>query len=334
MSNNSQKPFFSIGAIARNGELHLEKALVATDTLVAALADRFECRLLLVDSASTDSTGAMMKAFAETRSHVRVFELDGDVNASVARNVYLDHVEPGYLFVIDGDIAVEVEFVEQAIKEMESGNADIIYGKLPEIWYNNEGVAYSGQDDRYRVDVREYIEWFKGAFLMSPNAVAAKFRYDEGLERLEDIDLSLRAAEKFRILTLPTPMATHHTDGYHSRTRLKDFIAGGYQIPAGQFIRSNLFKPRRLLRVRRAYIGYLVGLVMQAIVVLGLLFLSPLLILIGFAVLGLDFLRFFRQKRVHEYLPLRVIGAWQLLIGFLKPKRAAGPYQSHEVTPS
>jgi len=332
MSNKSQKPFFSIGSIAKNGEMHLQKTFEATDALTAALADRFECRVLLVDSASTDSTGALMKSFAETRSNVRVFELSGDVNASAARNLYLDHVEPGYLLVIDGDIAVEIDFVEQAIKEIEDGNADILYGKLPEIWYDERGSAYGGQDDRYNVHRREYIEWFKGAFIMGPKATAAKLRYDESLERLEDIEFSLRAAEQFRVLTLPVPMATHHTDGYHSRTRLKDFVAGGYQIPAGQFIRTNLFKPHRLLRVRRAYIGYLVGLAMQAVVVLGLLLLSPLLLALGIAVLCFDFFRFYRQGRVHEFLPLRFIGAWQILIGFFKPKRAVGPYQSREIS--
>ncbi len=334
MVTETQKTVFTVGAIARDGALHLPKTLAAIETLFGALEREkdFDCRLLLVDSASTDATGDIMRQFAADKDYVRVFELSGQVNASAARNAYLDHVESGYLMVIDGDIALETEFMLAAVDEMEAGNADVIYGKLPEVWYDENAVAYGGQDDRYKVDRREYIDWFKGAFLLSPRAVQQDFRFDERCRRLEDIEFSVRVGEKFRVLTLPLVMGTHHTDGYHSQSRLKDFIVGGYQIPAGQFIRSNLHKPKRIVRVKRAYIGYLVGLALQGIVVIGLLFMSPLIIAAGVGLLLLDFFRFKRQGRAQEFVPLRFIGAWQLLIGLFTPRRAAGPYEVRELT--
>lgn len=334
MSTDASKPLLTIGAIAKDGALHMPKTLAAIDTLFAALKNDYDCHLFLVDSASSDTTADIMLEFAKEHSNVRVFQMQGKVNASAARNVYLEHVQSGYLILIDGDIALELEFVTEAIDEMKAGNADVIYGKLPEIWYDEQHNAYGGQDDRYNVHRREYIEWFKGAFMLSPRAVDSQFRFDESFRRLEDIEFSVRVAEKFRVLTLPITMGTHHTDGYHSNTRLKEFVSGGYQIPAGQFIRANLFKPKRLVRVRRAYIGYLVGLAMQAIVVLGLLLLSPIIMLFGAGLLALDFIRFKRQGRAEEFLPLRFIGAWQLLVGLFKPRRAAGPYEVQELTNS
>lgn len=331
MVAESQKPMFTVGAIARDGALHLPKTLAAVESVFAELKPDYDCRLLLVDSASTDTTGAIMREFAATHDYVRVFELSGQVNASAARNAYLEHVENGYLMVIDGDIALELEFIKAAIDEIKADNADVIYGKLPEVWYDENAVAYGGQDDRYKVSQREYIKWFKGAFLLSPKAVAEGFRFDERCRRLEDIEFSVRVGEKFRVLTLPIVMGTHHTDGYHSQSRLKDFIKGGYQIPAGQFIRSNLLKPKRIVRVKRAYIGYLVGLALQGIVVLGLLLMSPLIALAGVGLLLFDFFRFKRQGRAEEFVPLRFIGAWQLLIGLFTPRRATGPYEVREV---
>lgn len=328
MTAGDGQPTLTLGVIARDGERFIDHALDA----IALLFDlnRWSLNVILVDSASKDRTLEKMQAFAQQTPHTRVFALSGEVNASVARNVILDNITSGHAFMIDGDVAVNAEFIDQAVAEFDAGSADAIYGQLPEIWHDANGEPYDTRDDRYHVNRREPMRWFKGVVMLSERVVTSGIRYDLRLERLEDIEFSLKVADQFKIMTLPVPMGIHYTDGYHSQSRLRDFIKGQYQRPAGQFIRANLLRPDRLLTVKRSFIGYVVGLLMQLIVLVGLLFLSPWIIAIGLAILLIDAARFYSQGRLHEFLPLRFIGAWQIAWGLFTPRRTPGPFTINE----
>lgn len=323
-----------VAVVCRDGDRFIKQTLEAVDQLVAKRgADNTS--VILVDSASVDKTGGLMLTFAESRSWASTFTLSGNVNAAAARNTVLraarSRAHGGAILMLDGDITVSEEFVDVAMPLLGNGEADAIYGKLPEIWYRTNGEPYDEKDDRYGVSKRVYEKWFKGVVLLGSSVVQSTLEYDEQYERLEDIEFSLRVADNHRILAIPVPMGTHHTDGYHSRSRLGDFIRAQYQRPIGQLFRQYWSRPSKLMTVRRSYIGYLVGLFMMSLLIAGVIAYlwlgSRVLLALAIGIIVYDFSRFFRQQRSHEFLPLRVIGGVQIVMGLVLPARGAGPYQ-------
>jgi|GEM_PF-3083632 len=326
-----------VGVVCRDGDRFIEQTLAAVDALAEARAPN-TTEAVLVDSASRDRTGGFMQRFAESRRWVSVYTLSGTVNAAAARNVVLRHTRlnqrPAAALMLDGDVTVEPAFVTEALQRIDNGDADVVYGQLPEIWYRENGDAYEEKTDRYGVGREHYEKWFKGVVLLGSSVIGSGLEYNERYERLEDIEFSLRVADSHRILAVASPMGTHHTDGYHSRERLGDFVRKQYQRPIGQLFREYWSRPSKLLTIRRSYIGYMVGLMMMGLLIAGLVVLawsgSKVLLALATGIIVYDFSRFFRQERAHEFLPLRVIGGAQILMGLVLPARGAGPY---DVTP-
>jgi len=322
-----------VGVVCRDGDRFIEQTLAAVDALARTRAPD-TTTAVLVDSASRDRTGGYMQTFAESRPWVTVYTLSGKVNAAAARNVVLRHarlreIAPAAL-MLDGDVTVEPAFVSTALKIIGDGEADVVYGQLPEIWYRENGEAYAQRDDRYAVGDQHYEKWFKGVVLLGSSVVESNVEYNERYERLEDIEFSLRVADHHRILAVATPMGTHHTDGYHTRERLGDFVRKQYQRPIGQLFREYWRRPAKLLTIRRSYIGYVVGLLMMMLLLAGVVTFalsgSKILLALAIGIVVYDFSRFFRQERAHEFLPLRVIGGAQILLGLVRPASGAGPY--------
>ncbi len=326
-----------VAVVCRDGDRFITQTLAAVEQLVAARAPA-ATTAILVDSASSDKTGGLMQTFADSRPWASTYTLSGNVNAAVARNTVLrvarNRGHRGAALMLDGDVTADPNFLATAMPLLERGDADVVYGMLPEVWYDANGNAYDERADRYGVGKQHYEKWFKGVVLLGNPVLQSGLEYDEGYERLEDIEFSLRVADSYRILAIPVAMGTHHTDGYHSRSRLGDFVRQQYQRPVGQLFRQYWNRPSKLLTVRRSYIGYAIGLVMMALltggVVAYLVTGSSVLFALAVGIIVYDFSRFFRQERGHEFLPLRVIGGLQILTGLVLPARRAGPY---EVTP-
>lgn len=323
-----------VAVVCRDGDRFIGQTLEAIEQLVVN-REPGTTSVILVDSASIDKTGGLMLTFAQSRPWVSTYTLSGNVNAAAARNTVLraarSRAHEGAILMLDGDVTVSEEFVAVAMPLLQDAQTDAIYGKLPEIWYRNNGEPYDEKDDRYAVSKQTYEKWFKGVVLLGSSIVQSNIEYDERYERLEDIEFSLRVADNHRILAIPVPMGTHHTDGYHSRSRLADFIRSQYQRPIGQLFRQYWNRPSKLMTVRRSYIGYLVGLVMMTLLIAGVVVYlwlgSSVLLALAIGIIVYDFSRFFRQERSHEFLPLRVIGAAQIVMGLVLPAKGAGPYQ-------
>jgi glycosyltransferase involved in cell wall biosynthesis len=319
----------TVGVLCQNGLPHLTRCL---DSLPALTDCAPSVDFILVDSASTDDTLKEMRDFAASRNDTRIFRMQGKVNQSATRNVILEYARPGSVFLVDGDVEINREFVVEALNEIWSGMADIVYGQLPEIWHTADHVAYMDAPDRYKVSKKKYTHTFMGIALLGPRVLEGKYRYDEEMRRYEDFEFSIRMSDHFRILSLPRIMGTHYTIHYHSTDRIDDFYKYSYQRPAGQFIRNNIKHPKRLWKARDAYSGNLIGLTEQILLLLSLLS-GKLLIIATVALLILiDISRFKIQGRLHRYIPMRIIGAWQLLSGFLKPEQQNLIYETTEVS--
>lgn len=320
----------TVGVVAQDGLPHLRKCLDSLPAL-ADCADIVE--FILVDAASSDGTLAAMCAFSEGRTDTRVFAISGRTNRSATRNVILRNASPGAVFLVDGDVAVNRAFLVAALEELECGSADILFGRLPEILHDAEYRPTGERDDRYGVRTRGYVRRLYGIALLGPKAYAAGVLYDEDLRLAEDMDLGQILADRFRILALPIDMGTHYTIRYYAPARIEDFYRMSYMRPHGQMMRKHLLRPWRIWRAREASIGAGVGIFLQLVLLGSLLAGSVPALLVTGGIVALDVTRFWRQRRLSEYVPIRLVSGWQILHGFLIPEKSRLCYTVKQVVP-
>ncbi len=320
----------TVGVIARDGMPFIEKCLGSLDALTGCAE---EVEFILVDSASADGTQRAMLEFAATRPTVRVFALEGIVNAAVARNVVLRHAKAGAVFLVDGDVEVDREFVVSALRELSCHKCDIVCGQLPEIFHDHNNVPYATNPDRYRIDGRKYVRRFSGLVLLGPTVTKQGHLYDESFRRSQDLEFSMRLALKFKILALPIPMGKHYTVPYLHAARIKKYHREMYVRPAGRLLRNNIHRPVHLWHFRRTFSGHLVGFLFVSLFFLSAVSESAPLIVVTVSLILLDVARFVLNGRAQEWIPIRIIGMLHLMHGIVFPEVHEVRYTMVELTP-
>lgn len=103
-----------------NAEKHLAECL---DSLVNQ-GER--CEFVLVDDGSTDSSGKICDAYAESCERVRVFHRPNGGPAA-ARNFGLEHAQGAYCIFVDSDDFISADFIERLEKTCGKDKADLIF---------------------------------------------------------------------------------------------------------------------------------------------------------------------------------------------------------------
>ena len=171
-----------------------------------------------------------------------------------------------------------------------------------------------------------------GNVMLGPRVLADGCRYDPEMRRFEDVEFSIRISERFRILTLPVPIGTHYTIPYHSTYRIGSFYRDAYLKPAGRFFRINWRRPWRLWWSRSIFVGHATGLAEQLGLLLTLWSGSAAAVALVGAVIACDIARFAIKGRLHQFVPIRVRGPWQILSGVFTERPAKLVYQATEVS--
>ncbi|HYM32849.1 MAG TPA: glycosyltransferase family 2 protein [Candidatus Cybelea sp.] len=316
----------TVGVIARNGMPFLQRCLASLDDL-DGLAEHLE--FVLVDCLSDDGTGSAMRAFADAHPGTRVYRVDGSANAAIARNVVLNHAHAGSLLLLDGDVAVNREFLAQGLAYIVHGQANAVTGRLAEQRHDGDNHPLERVDDIMGVNSKRHTRIAGGVLLLGPAASASGLRYDESLPRNEDRDFALRLSERYSLWQIPVSMGLHLTRRYYHPSRLDAYYRESYQRPVGTLIRKHIARPARVLAIVGAESGLFFGLALQTLIVAGLLA-SWLLLALTLLAVGCDVARFALQRRIHEYLPIRVWGPWMFVAGLFGPRELA---PSYTVTP-
>ncbi len=318
----------TIGVIARDGLPFLRDCLRSLPTQLDGVAT---LEIILVDSVSSDGTTDVMVEFARQRAAVRVFRMDGKSNAAATRNVVLDHAAPGAVLLVDGDIVLTPEFLWAGVEAMRAGRADAVSGGLTEIHHDAGGNPVTEEFWRLRVrqEVAEYGRWACGTILLSEAVVRSGLRYDESMRLNEDRDFTIRISYQFRVITIPISMGCHLTRSYYSSDRLKQFYKDANYRWLGVLIRKHIWSLRsgllsRFVALFGAEKGVCFGVVLQIVLVASLLSGHVGIILLSLFIVLADFARYVWQRRLKQYLPLRVVGPWMVLGGLVR---------RHEVRP-
>lgn len=179
--------------------------------------------IIYVDSRSTDNSIEIVNSF----NNVKIFEITGEMNAAVARNIGAKEAKGNIFVFLDADMEIQKDFYHQVFKDNK-----LIYpfisGQLKNIFYN---AKWEKVDENFlfpNLSNDTYYSTTGGYFIIekklwdSVNGMKTKFK------RAEDLDLGLRLAQSGTLLFRKKDLfVTHHTIDYQNASRMWKMLSNG-----------------------------------------------------------------------------------------------------------
>jgi glycosyltransferase involved in cell wall biosynthesis len=197
--------------------------------------DKYE--IIYVDSKSNDLTLRLLSNY----DLVRIFQLEGNFNAAIARNVGYEVSVFENLVFIDGDMELCVPFFQKVFLNGEL-QFDFVSGDLLNVLYNEKweplGVSIPYYGEKLEKTKIEYVTG--GFFVIKKPLWKMVGGMDVSLRRGQDLDIGLRLSKRNIFLTrIPELFANHHTISYFNQSRFKTMIMKGDYLFPGAIIRKN-----------------------------------------------------------------------------------------------
>ena len=205
------------------------------DTINDLDLKKFE--ILYVDSRSRDDSIERAKKFPE----IKVFQITGEFNSAIARNIGANESKGEVLFFIDGDMEIIPAYLPLVYSEKEGLSYDFVSGNWENRYYDeNDKLLYS--ESQYKID-HDIIETTTGGIFLIKRGVWTK---NSGMrtafKKSEDIDFGLRLAKRgIRLFRKKEIAAKHHTINYLSKHRIwKDFFSWNHLYGRSVLYRKNM----------------------------------------------------------------------------------------------
>lgn len=237
----TERPKLSFIVIARNQANTIAMCL---DSVVAAARTcglrAFE--IIYVDSNSTDGSLEIVRQWQG--APVKIVRLTGMMNAAIARSAGAGVSQGDALYFIDGDMALDPQFLTAALDADGKPIHPVLVGQLPEKFYDSEWRFVADGPDRFNARQRGYRSELGGIALIERSAFEAVGGYRPEMRINEDMDLGLRLARAgFPILSLPQPIATHHTVEYFDWGRMRGMLKNDSLFYPGAIFRRHITNP-------------------------------------------------------------------------------------------
>lgn len=172
------------------------------------------------------------KAFPE----VKIYQITGQCNAAIARNIGAKESSGDVLFFIDGDMEIIPDFFQIVYK-----NNDLIHGFVSGQFENNYYDVKGNflyKEDYYSTNIDQYQITTGGLFIIKVDLWNAVNGMNTKYTRSQDIDLGLRLSEKgIKLLRKKELMAKHHTISYNDSIRMWSTL-----LNCGEFYRVVLLR--------------------------------------------------------------------------------------------
>lgn len=193
--------------------------------------------ILYIDSKSTDDTLTRVQEFES----VKVYFINGDTNAAIARNVGAKEAKKEILFFIDGDMEIIPETLQLLYTPEKGLIHQFVSGDFEDHFYDKSG-KFEGFKKRHNLKQDMYQNTTGGLFLITKElwvqvgGMRNKFRIGE------DFDLGLRLSKKgYKLLRIKEVLAKHHTISYNRNDRLwADVTKGDFLCYKSLLYRSHL----------------------------------------------------------------------------------------------
>lgn len=253
MMHMEYTPQVSLIVVAYNAAAYLG-ALLA-DIRAQTYAGK-DLEIVLIDSASTDSTRGLMEAFAaEAASYaVRVLDNPGRILACGC-NVALDACRGRYLVRIDAHASIPPDFLQNNVRAMEGGR-DIVGGRVAALPPRNgrevplvmlDSSRFAGGAAPFRnagtsreVDALAYA-------LVRREVYDRVGRFDERLIRTEDNDMAYRMRQAgYRFFYSPD-ILSYHCARPSLRGQLRQKWQNGRWIGLSMGVQPRMFAPRHFV---------------------------------------------------------------------------------------
>lgn len=332
----------TIGIISRNGQPFLKDCLQSFSSALTPLLKHFSLiDFILVDSDSSDNTLEVMLNFSQEYKsdtiNSDVYLIQGYCNAAIARNVILRECTGDVIFLCDGDIIINYNFLILAAEKIVGGQADAIVGQLSEKWYDSEFKIYKTIPVRKRIAQKKFVRITGGIIVLSKKVAQSDIKYDENLKIKEDCDFSLRVSNYFNILAIPAFVGTHITQPYYSNERFKIFLKENYNKSLGILLRKHIYSFRDSIDIMKAEKGVMLGF----IYILLFLFSSILCLrgmciplLLTVCIFLADFFRHLIKSHLRNFIMYRLISPVMVIHGFFAKKKGAQHYSIKKIDKS
>lgn len=317
--------------IALNEEYAIKKCLSAISRMPLR-----NCEVICVDSGSSDNTLEEMLSFKDNIHNFQIYQLRGDVNAAIARNVGIKNALKKYIFFLDGDTEVEHDFICSAITKMEKKGYAAIAGDLEEYQYSSAYKRVLRRiESRFSILEEKDIYFSGGNFIARSDVIDDIGLFNENLIRNQDYDYTLRLSSKYKMGAIPYIMCIHHTIPYDDKNRIREAILNKYGLYIGRTLRNNIrSNVKGVLSALRAQAGHTFGVFFYLLSSLIIVLLETTLMLLIPAIFIADIMYgMIQKKNIYHRLVLHYIEPLFLIKGFLFFKSKKCHYKVMKVYP-
>lgn len=227
--------------IGKNEEKNIEKCInsITNTTIINKIIDY---EIIYIDSNSTDNS---VQKVSKIKS-VDIYQLTGDCNAAIGRNVGASISIGEYLFFIDGDMEINPTFINNVFDENLNLKYNFVSGQFENYYHDREGNLISTELYHKNVIFKDKYEVTTGGlFIVRRNYWILVNGMDSRFKRGQDLDFGLKLAKhKIYLLRKKELMAINHTK--ETRTPYDDWqdIIKGYQLYTRALLyRKHFFNP-------------------------------------------------------------------------------------------
>lgn len=202
----------SVVVIGLNEEPNLERCFRSVESARAAIANRLRFwEVIYVDSGSADRSIDIAKRYAEP-----ILTIITNPSAASARNIGLQRASGDYVLFLDGDMALDSDFLAKALDALDQNSTNCVGA----VGIRND--RYLGDDKTKEIGCRENVysahrvskaRVVGGAIFVRRNAILSIGGYKSSMKVWEDPDLHARFRATGRyFVELPEPFVEHYTE--------------------------------------------------------------------------------------------------------------------------
>jgi len=213
-----------------------------------SLLQSLDLKIIYVDSDSNDSSLTIAKSFRTDNPllQIKIFQIYGDINSAIARNVGINNLDSQteYVFFLDGDIVFNKDFLIEAIKILEiNSNFASVTGQIIDSFDELSNITENRPSPFAKVD--SLILWHGGNFVIKKTVLDKVGIFDIHLVKHQDIDFCFKIRNKgFSLWKTKTLLGIHHTTSYMNHNRIFNDIKEKKFISSGILFRKYIFTKR------------------------------------------------------------------------------------------
>ena len=163
-----------------------------------------DLELIIVDDGSTDNTKMLLESLNDSRVRYIYQQNSG---ACAARNNGIDHANGEYIAFHDSDDVWHVDKLEKQLAILKSTDADLVFCCMN----NHKTGRLIGNNFPEGICAASILPYGVGTQTLCANSIVFKSeRFDENMPRLQDFELLLRIAKKYKIYYLNEPLVDYY----------------------------------------------------------------------------------------------------------------------------